>query len=216
MFNKDILENYMNKKGLTKYRLAKKAGIGQSTLSEIMSGKKKNPSINTLQKIANALEIPLDYLTQTSAKSIIKDKLKELGVTFEELSNKTGISVSYLENLNNITPDESDYQRIQLVAKSIGLEPSELLRALSIQEPPIYNWGKFDTENDFSQLKEEVTLYETGKFKTPQEAMKFILEQPAIAAYGGFDINEMSDDEIMDFANELLNQLKLLGYKYKK
>lgn len=216
MFNKDILENYMNKKGWTKYRLAKKACIGQSTLSEIVSGKKKNPSINTLQKIANALEVPLDYLTQTSAKSIIEDKLKELGVTFEELSNKTGISVSYLENLNNITPDESDYQRIQLVAKAIGLQPSEVLHALSIQEPPVYNWKKFDDENDVSQLKEKTALYETGKFKTAESAMKFILEQPAIAAYGGFDINQMSDDEIMGFANELLNQLKLLGYKYKK
>ncbi|MBR9648692.1 helix-turn-helix domain-containing protein [Clostridium tyrobutyricum] len=54
------------------------------------------------------------------------------------------------------------------------------------------------------------------EFKTPQEAMKFILNQPAIAGYGGFEPNKMSDSEIMEFANELLHQLKLLGYKYKK
>ena len=50
MFDKRTIETCMNKKGWTRYRLAKEAGIGQSTLSEILSGKKKNPSINTLQK----------------------------------------------------------------------------------------------------------------------------------------------------------------------
>ncbi|MCH3962946.1 MAG: helix-turn-helix domain-containing protein [Clostridium sp.] len=57
---------------------------------------------------------------------------------------------------------------------------------------------------------------EDFEFKTPQEAMEFILKQPAIAGYGGFEPEKMGDEEIMDFANELLHQLKLLGYKYKK
>lgn len=57
---------------------------------------------------------------------------------------------------------------------------------------------------------------EYTEFKTPQEAIKFILNQNVIMGFGGFDPNKMSDDEILDFANELLNQLKLLGYKYKK
>lgn len=46
--------------------------------------------------------------------------------------------------------------------------------------------------------------------------MQFILKQPAIFGFGGFDINKMSDEEILDFANELLRQLKLISYKYKK
>lgn len=69
---------------------------------------------------------------------------------------------------------------------------------------------------DSDQIKEEVALYETGEFKTPQAAMHFILKQPSIMGFGGFDTSKMSDEEIMQFANELLNQLKLLGYKYKK
>lgn len=46
--------------------------------------------------------------------------------------------------------------------------------------------------------------------------MKFILEQPAIMGYGGFDTDKMSNEEIIEFANELLRQLKILSYKYKK
>lgn len=69
---------------------------------------------------------------------------------------------------------------------------------------------------DSDQVKEEAALYEAEEFKTPEAAMKFILRQPSIMGFGGFDTSKMSDEEIMQFANELLNQLKLLGYKYKK
>ncbi len=49
-------------------------------------------------------------------------------------------------------------------------------------------------------------------FKSPQEAMEFILRIPTIAAYGGYDPKKMSDEEIMEFANEILRQLQLVSY----
>lgn len=55
-----------------------------------------------------------------------------------------------------------------------------------------------------------------AEFETPEEAMKFILEQNVIMGFGGFDVNKMSDEEIIEFANELLRQLKLISYKYKR
>lgn len=68
-----------------------------------------------------------------------------------------------------------------------------------------------------TNLKENYDKYEIyTSFKTPEEAMKFILQQPAIMGFGGFDINKMTDEETMDFANELLRQLQLISYKYKK
>lgn len=54
------------------------------------------------------------------------------------------------------------------------------------------------------------------EFETPEEAIKFLLEQNVIMGFGGFDVNDLSDEEKVEFANELLNQLKLLSYKYKK
>ncbi len=54
------------------------------------------------------------------------------------------------------------------------------------------------------------------RFNNAEEAMKFILKQPSIMGYGGFDASKMSDDEIVEFANELLNLLKMLGPKYNK
>lgn len=46
-------------------------------------------------------------------------------------------------------------------------------------------------------------------FSSAQEAMKFILEQPALMAYGGYDLEEMSDEEILDLANDLLLTLRV-------
>ncbi|OPJ58448.1 helix-turn-helix domain-containing protein [Clostridium oryzae] len=69
--------------------------------------------------------------------------------------------------------------------------------------------------DDMSE-KEDICINETSEFNSPEAAMQFILKQPALAAYGGYEPEKMSDDEIIEFANELLRQLKLLGYKYSK
>ena len=53
-------------------------------------------------------------------------------------------------------------------------------------------------------------------FNSPEDAMHFLLEQNTIMGYGGFDINKLSDKEKIEFANELLNQLRILSYKYKR
>ena len=33
---------------------------------------------------------------------------------------------------------------------------------------------------------------------------------------GGFDSDKLDDDEILEFANALLEQMKMVSYKYKK
>ncbi len=54
-----------------------------------------------------------------------------------------------------------------------------------------------------------------SEFRNAQDAMEFILKTPTLAAYGGYDPNSMSDETIVDFANEILQQLKLVSYKYR-
>lgn len=78
-----------------------------------------------------------------------------------------------------------------------------------------YLLGNDTTKNSESNLNES-NQKEYTEFETPQEAMKFILNQNVIMGFGGFDAEKMSDEEILNFANELLYQLQLLGYKYKK
>jgi DNA-binding XRE family transcriptional regulator len=193
---------------------ARKIGMSGGYLSALERGEKKNPSTQTLIKIADALGVPLDYLLRESVKAIIEDKLEELNMTFEELSAKTNIPIKFFDNIDNIIPDEGDYDRLKLIANTLGLEESILLKALSRQEPPVYEGTSSTPEDDFVQ--EESTSYDVDEFRDPESAMAFLIKQPSLAAYGGYDPKAMSDDEVIEFANELLRQLKLLGFKYKK
>lgn len=54
------------------------------------------------------------------------------------------------------------------------------------------------------------------EFKTAEDAIAFLLEQPTLVAYGGYDLSKLSNDELIDFANDILQQIKIVSYKYTK
>ena len=56
------IKYWRKKKGLTQDALAKKADIPYTTLAKIESDVVKRPSIQTMMKIANGLEVTLDQL----------------------------------------------------------------------------------------------------------------------------------------------------------
>ena len=54
-----------------------------------------------------------------------------------------------------------------------------------------------------------------AEFQDAREAMEFIVKLPMLAAYGEYDPKQMSDETIVEFANEILQQFKLVSYKFK-
>ena len=56
------IKKLREKQNLTQEQLAQKAGITYSTLIKIESGANKNPTLETLQKLANVFGIGLDEL----------------------------------------------------------------------------------------------------------------------------------------------------------
>ena len=62
-------------------------------------------------------------------------------------------------------------------------------------------------QNDFPIVPEH--------FTDPEEARAYVTKHQ-IFGYGGFDPYKMSDEDILNFANEMINQAELLGYKYMK
>lgn len=72
----------------------------------------------------------------------------------------------------------------------------------------------FDVSTDY--LLGRNTSIPPREFKNASDAMEFILKLPTVMAYGGYDATKLSDEEIIDFANDLLNQIELISYKYKK
>ena len=132
---------------------------------------------------------------------------KEKKISINNLSKLTGISLGYLSDLENNKATNPSIDKLNLIASILNVSIDAFFRD---------DIDKWDSTIDIKQVKEEATMYETGEFKTAEAAMQFILKQPAIMGYGGFNTNKMTDEEIIEFANELLNQMKLISYKYRK
>lgn len=66
MFSERFVE-ITQEKGLTPYRVAKETGISQGLISEYKSGKKE-PTLQNLIKIADYLDVSLDYLVGRNKK----------------------------------------------------------------------------------------------------------------------------------------------------
>lgn len=60
--DREKLEEILKETNISLYKLANDSNIGYATLHDIMSGKTKNPGIDTVTKIANALGKKIDDL----------------------------------------------------------------------------------------------------------------------------------------------------------
>ena len=56
------LKKLREKKGLSQDRLAKLADVANNTIIKIEQGENQNPTLDTLKKIAKALEVSVDEL----------------------------------------------------------------------------------------------------------------------------------------------------------
>ncbi len=56
------LERLRKEKGISRYKLAKKCGLRNSTLQNIEKSNDPNPTFKTMCKIADALDVTLDEL----------------------------------------------------------------------------------------------------------------------------------------------------------
>ena len=94
-----VIKRFRKKKNLTIYRLSKITGINRSYLSLLENNKKFNPSLETMYKIANALDVKIDDLFYTELD--IEDLKKELNRRVEKygLQAKEVMEVSQIIDL---------------------------------------------------------------------------------------------------------------------
>ena len=133
-------------------------------------------------------------------------KSKEIGFKYtgQNLADELKISRSFLGDIESGRKSAPEYI-LENIKKICNLDFNYFEDTI-IDNPP----KDINNECDNYAIKSDYS------FTTAKEAMKFILSQPVIMGYGGFDIKQMSSDELIEFANDLLHQLKLLSFKYKK
>lgn len=94
------IEYFCKKKALTRYRLAQKSGIAQSSLSTLLN-RKSVPSIPTLEKICNGLDITLAQFFAGDDIPDLTDQEKELIAAWSNLNeNQRALVMAYIQGLS--------------------------------------------------------------------------------------------------------------------
>lgn len=129
-----FIDDLLIKKDMTKYRLAVQAGIPHATLNDICSGKTKleKCSAETVYKLAKALGVSMELLTESGIREAERERAYELGLPDylqqdldaykEGLRTHSGLmdclwgelygSINIAEiNEGAITPEHADYLR---------------------------------------------------------------------------------------------------------
>lgn len=101
----DMIRKYRTEKGLTQKKLGELCGIADSNIRKYESGN-QNPKIETLQKIADALDIPVNRLLagKIISRDELKEKLSEYGLT--HLVPDTEEERTVLENCKKLNETE--------------------------------------------------------------------------------------------------------------
>lgn len=94
-----VIKNIRLKKSLTIYQLSKMTNIARTYLVELENNKKFNPSLKTMYKIANALEVKVDDLFYSELD--INDLKEEMYRRIDEygLDSKEVLEVSQVIDL---------------------------------------------------------------------------------------------------------------------
>lgn len=124
----------------------------------------------------------------------IKNIRKSKKISVDYLAKELGVSKTTIYRYEDATIEKIPVSIFDRLCILLDVTPAELM-------------GNQSITSDKLELPAE--------FRNAREAMEFILKTPTLAAYGGYDPSRMSDETIVDFANEILRQLKLVSYKYK-
>ena len=123
--------------------------------------------------------------------------------------------------------------RLKQLRERKRLSQIELANILEVSNGSISKWERNERQPDYETLEKIADFFNTSidyllgrsetkdnnnvdvSFSTPQEALSFILKQDMVADFGGYDLDNMSDDEIMEMADDIADMLKIISRKHK-
>lgn len=121
---------------------------------------------------------------------IIKERRIELGLTQEELGEKIGVQKSAIAKYENGAVENLKRTVIKKLSDILDLSPLQIMG-----------------------LEDETRGH--SNFTTAKEAVKWLLEQNVVMGFNGLDITTLSEEDQIAYANEVLNQMRLVSFKYK-
>ena len=132
--NKVYLKKVLFSKGITMSQLADMIGINRTSLYSIVNG---NPTIASVQKISEVLDIPIAKLTSNEEQQTeddfgepvlrLKSLMIEKGITNKKLSGIIGMTPEHVSMLTN-EKSNPQLSTLMLLAKGLSVHISELFQ----------------------------------------------------------------------------------------
>ena len=145
----------------------------------------------------------------------IRNIRKAKGLSIMKLRELTGLSKSTISDLENGKSSPTT-ETLEKIATALKINIEDLFR--EYPEPPVYDGPTTSASDDFGVIKESTIEKDFSiipeHFTSPDMARAYVMKHQIFAA-SGFYPERMSDEDILNFANEIINQAELIGYKYK-
>lgn len=142
---------------------------------------------------------------------------KSKSISVNNLSKIAGISLGYISDLENNKAQNPTLDKLKTIASALGVEVEEFFKSELVSAEKLKEWDKKYNKDGIGNSKKVVSTLNIipVKFTSSIEARKYIAMHQIFASKA-FKLNEMPDKVILDFANEILKQMKLISYKYIK
>lgn len=138
-------------------------------------------------------------------KNKLLNEINKKGWSRYKLSKESGVAQTTLRDIfgeKQVTPSTRTLEKI---SSTLGV-PINAFFDDDNKTEIIVDTNKKTIEKDFPIIPEE--------FINPDEARAYVMKHQ-IFAYGGFYPERMSDEDILNFANEMIQQAELIRYKYE-
>ena len=197
--------------------------MNKSDISQYVSGKVE-PNQDKLAILGMALGVSETWLMgydvpmernnpEKSLSNILNERLRELGMTLEEVAQKSDVSLYWLQHLDNFIPgemgpDEIGYTWVTKVAEAVGLSGATLRAALARQEIPTYKNSATTAEEAYKNAMEDFRE-PINELHTDSTSIETFSPEVRAAARGMMDLSP--EDQ-----NTAMEMIKFLSKKGKE
>lgn len=212
------LKELRQKNNLTQDRLADELNAryhlneSKATISQFEHNK-RIPDLDRLINIADYFQVSLDYLCCNKSNDNVR--CTNPGTRIKRLIKKNGLSQKEFVDKFNEKYGYSDSEATisQYVNNKRTPEIDKMVKIADFFYVTLdYIMCRTDIDSDMS-------IYDKSKknisFSTPQEAVSFILSQKVIADLGGYSLDSISNTEIMEMTNDIIDIFCIISRKHK-
>lgn len=125
----------------------------------------------------------------------VKERRIALGLSYQRLADKTGMSKSTLQRYEAGTIKNLPADKLGVLAAALETTPAYLM-----------GWDESDNKPPINEEHEKIK----------EGFLRLIKKRSALLEYCGINVDKLSEAEMENLAEDILTQMTLVSYKYKR